>query len=323
MTEYDPNNPQHQQWQQWQQPQGQGQPQQPQQGQWQQPQQGQWQQPQGQPQQPQQQGHWQQPQQQGRSQPSQPWQPQGWQAGFGAQPAMAGAQPNYGSTYSAAQASVDDRAAFLVKTYLHLIAAVFAFVIMETGLFLLGVPEMVFPLMANQIGWMVVLGLFIGAGWLARYWARNSTSLLMQYAGLGLYVFSWTLVFMPLMYVGTMFPGAIGTAAIVTVVLFGGLTGIVFFTRKDFSFLKGILGVATLAAFGTIIAAMIFGFQLGVFFSGAMILLAGGHILYDTSNVLHHYRTDQYVGASLELFAGVALLFWYVLRLVIQMQSRR
>ena len=38
--------------------------------------------------------------------------------------------------------------------------------------------------------------------------------------------------------------------------------------------------------------------------------MAAGYILYDTSNVLHHYRTDQHVAASLALFASVALLFY-------------
>ena len=105
------------------------------------------------------------------------------------------------------------------------------------------------------------------------------------------------------------------TAAIVTLVLFGGLTGIVFLTRKDFSFLKGILGVAALGALATIACALIFGFQLGVLFSGAMVILAGGYTLYYTSNVLHHYRTDQHVAAALALFSAVALMFWYILRI--------
>jgi FtsH-binding integral membrane protein len=49
-----------------------------------------------------------------------------------------------------------------------------------------------------------------------------------------------------------------------------------------------------------------------------MIALAGGAILHDTSKVLHHYPEDKYVAASLELFASVALMFWYVLRLYLQ-----
>ena len=54
----------------------------------------------------------------------------------------------------------------------------------------------------------------------------------------------------------------------------------------------------------------------------AMIGFACGYILYDTSNILHHYRTDQHVAASLALFASVALLFWYVLRLLMALSSR-
>ena len=65
---------------------------------------------------------------------------------------------------------------------------------------------------------------------------------------------------------------------------------------------------------------VLFGFQLGTFFSVAMIALAGGSILYDTSNVMLRYPQDRHVAASLELFASVALMFWYVLRLL---SSRR
>ena len=64
-----------------------------------------------------------------------------------------------------------------------------------------------------------------------------------------------------------------------------------------------------------IFGGLIFGFQLGLFFSVAMVAFAGAAILYDTSNVLHHYPEDRYVAASLQLFTSVALLFWYVLRI--------
>ena len=66
---------------------------------------------------------------------------------------------------------------------------------------------------------------------------------------------------------------------------------------------------------------MLFGFTLGIMFSYVMVALACGYILYDTSNVMQHYRTSQHVAASLALFASVMLLFWYVLRIV--MDKRR
>jgi FtsH-binding integral membrane protein len=54
-----------------------------------------------------------------------------------------------------------------------------------------------------------------------------------------------------------------------------------------------------------------------------MILFASGAILYSTSKVMHEYETHQHVAAALELFAAVALLFWYVLRVVIALTSSR
>jgi len=38
--------------------------------------------------------------------------------------------------------------------------------------------------------------------------------------------------------------------------------------------------------------------------------------MYDTSNILHHYRTDEHVGAALELLADVVLLFYHILRVL-------
>jgi FtsH-binding integral membrane protein len=220
--------------------------------------------------------------------------------------------------FSAAQASVEDRAGFIVRTYLHLVGAIFAFVFLEAGLFLSGLAQSISQtiFMTGRMGWILVLVAFIGVSWIADRWARSDAGPAMQYAGLGLYVVAEAVIFMPLLWIaGQLDPGAIPTAGLVTLVLFGGLTGIVFLTRKDFSFLRGILGVAALGALGVIIASAIFGFSLGVLFSGAMVVLAGGYILYYTSNVLHHYRTNQHVAAALALFSAVALLFWYVLRI--------
>jgi FtsH-binding integral membrane protein len=70
------------------------------------------------------------------------------------------------------------------------------------------------------------------------------------------------------------------------------------------------------------VASIFFGFSLGLLFSVLMVAFAAGFILYDTSNVLHHYRIGQHVAASLALFASVALLFWYVLRIVMAVTDR-
>jgi hypothetical protein len=105
-----------------------------------------------------------------------------------------------------------------------------------------------------------------------------------------------------------------------TLGMFGGLTLIVFVTRKDFSWMRSILVIAGFVAMGLIVCSILFGFELGTIFSAAMIALASGYILYYTSNVMHHYRTDQHVAAALTLFAAVALLFYYILRLLMQLR---
>jgi FtsH-binding integral membrane protein len=104
--------------------------------------------------------------------------------------------------------------------------------------------------------------------------------------------------------------------------VFAGLTAVVFLTGKDFSFLRTALWLGGFIALGFGICACLFGFSLGLVFSVAMVALASGYILYDTSNVLHHYRIGQHVAAALALFASVALLFYYIVRIVLSLTSR-
>ena len=131
-----------------------------------------------------------------------------------------------------------------------------------------------------------------------------------------LYVVAEVVIFAPLLFfANTHYEGVIQDAAIFTMILFAGLTAVVFLTGKNFSFLGGILGVGMIAAIGFLVMSMLFGFHLPMLFTCLMILLACGYILYETSNVLHTYNTKQHVAASLALFAAVALLFWYLLQL--------
>jgi FtsH-binding integral membrane protein len=123
-------------------------------------------------------------------------------------------------------------------------------------------------------------------------------------------------IFLPILSIaGRMDPTLPLQAGIVTLAAFAGLTAAVFLSGKDFSFLGPVLWVAALLSLGLVIAAVIGGFSLGLGFAVAMVALACGFIVYDTSNIIHHYGTDQHVSAALELFASVALLFYYVLRI--------
>lgn len=217
----------------------------------------------------------------------------------------------------AAQAAAEERSQFIAKTYLHLAGAIGAFLALEAVLLNLpGIESLVGLMVGSQYGWLIVLGLFMAVSWIANSWAQSAVSQTMQYLGLGLYVAAEAIIFVPLLFIaGRLDPGIIPTAGLTTLALFGVLTAIVFVTRKDFSFLRGILLFGGFAALGLIVVAILVGFTLGPVFTYAMIALACGYILYDTSNVLHHYRIGQHVAASLALFAAVALLFWYILRL--------
>jgi len=114
----------------------------------------------------------------------------------------------------------------------------------------------------------------------------------------------------------------IGIAAVLTAVSFSILTAIVFLSGADFSFLRTALIWGAFVAMGVIVCSAIFAFNLGIIFIGAMLLLAGGYILYDTSTILTHYRIGQHVAASLALFASVALMFWYMVQLVMSVSRR-
>ena len=346
-----------QQWgqqdQQWQQPQQQWD--QGQQQQWQQGQQQQWDQGQQQQwQQPQQQAAYAQGGQQGWDQGGgQQWQQP--QQGYGAGGYPGGQQPAYGAAayqgaYSetfgdtsdsapgaVATLGVNERVVFLRKTYAHLFGAIVLFTVLEflflwskSPLFeLVTIPIIDVLTSTSAYTWLIFLGAFVAVGWVAERWAQGDSSKAMQYAGLGLYTLAESIIFIPLLFMAQYYqakldPGfnIIGISAVITLALFAGLTATVFITKKDFSFMRGILTVGAMAAMGIIVASIIFGFTLGIVFSGAMLLLAGGYVLYYTSGVLHHYRPNQYVAASLALFSAVALMFWYVVRIVMELANR-
>jgi FtsH-binding integral membrane protein len=226
---------------------------------------------------------------------------------------------------SAAEAMPYERAAFIRRTYAHLAGAILAFAALEAVLLQFITPKEVFGVLnQSPYSWLMVLGLFLVAGWVAQWWASSETSRPLQYAGLALYVVLEALIFLPILSIAVAYfdPMVIPTAGIMTLAVAGGLTLSVFITKKDYSFLGPILCVSSLIALGVIVAGVLLGFTLGVFFAFAMVALMSGYILYYTSNVLHHYRTDQHVAAALALFAAIATLFWWILRIVMAFSSR-
>lgn len=221
------------------------------------------------------------------------------------------------------QATEVHRAEFIRRTYTHMALAVLAFIILESILLKWSGAKNLVITMVSGYNWLIVLGIFMGISWVADKWARSSTSKELQYAGLGLYIVAEAIIFLPLLYIAKNFAGenVIGSAGFVTMGLFAGLTFVVFSTKKDFSFMRNILGIGGFVALGFIVSSIVFGFSLGVLFSVIMVGFAAGAILYSTSNIIHHYRTDQYVAAALSLFASVMLLFWYVLQIFLSLDD--
>ena len=226
---------------------------------------------------------------------------------------------------SVAQAKPSDRAQFIKNTYLHLAGAVAAFIVVEFILFATGIAGALTSFISgNRFGWLMIIGGFSLLGWLSRGLVAQADNVNKQYAGLGAYIVGEALIFAPILYIATNYtqdPYLIPMAAILTLAMFAGITTVAFTSGKDFSFLGGFLRIGGFIALGLIVCSVLFGFTLGLIFSALMIVFASVAILYTTSNIIRHYATHQYVAASLELFASVALLFYYVL--ITLMRSRR
>jgi len=223
------------------------------------------------------------------------------------------------------RAPANERVAFIQRTYGHLAGAILAFIALETVLLNTpGIDQVIMPMLGGRSSWAIVLIAFMAVGWLAQTWATSSTSRGLQYAGLGLYVIAEAFIFLPLLYIARHFTDAnvIPAAGIITLAVFGGLTLATFITGRDFSFLRTGLTIFGCLAIGVVFGSLFLGFSLGTFFAYAMVALMCGYILYYTSNIMYHYRTDQHVAAALALFACVATLFWYILQ-ILMMTSRR
>ncbi len=244
---------------------------------------------------------------------------------------------------------VSDRVTFLRKTYAHLGIALLAFAALCGGL-LKFAPAVSWKFATmfggSMFGMLGMMLLMMGALFVANWMVQHNTSRGVQYGGLALGIGAYAFMFQPLFWIlmlkfshysadqaamiraGHMLPVMNGAAVeiltqavVITLAIFVGLTLTVFISKKDFSFMRGILAVGSMAALGIIIAAIIFGFSLGGLFAGFMIFLMAGYILYQTSSVMRDFPPTMYVAAAMMLFSTVVTLFWYVLRLLMSLRS--
>jgi FtsH-binding integral membrane protein len=216
------------------------------------------------------------------------------------------------------EVSNDEKIAFYKKTYAHVAYGILAFVLVEY--LFLSTPAIVKIALSLTGGkmWLLMLGGFMVVTMFAERMANNATDINKQYLGYFLYILAEAFIFVPILYIAmSMTDGGnlIKQAAVLTLALFTGLSGVVFFTKTDFSFLKNVIIIGGFLAIGLIIAGLLFGFDLGLWFSVGMVFLAAASILYQTSKLTQNYHQNQYVAAALSLFASLMLLFWYILRI--------
>lgn len=215
----------------------------------------------------------------------------------------------------AAQMGAAAQRAFMARVYGHLLLAIAAFVGLEYVIFASGLAEAFLGLVVRT-NWLLILGGFMVASWMTRR-ATMSSSRGVQYAGLFGLVAAYAIIFTPMLaFAAAESPGTIGLAAVVTIVGFVALSGIAITTAVDFSFLRSLLVWGGFLALG-MIALGVFGLvELGTWFSVAMIGLAGGAVLYDTQKIYRQLPANREVGAAAALFGSIAMIFYYVLRLL-------
>ena len=220
----------------------------------------------------------------------------------------------------------DTRGDFIIRVYQHLLGAIAAFVAIEALLFATGIAEMIFNFVAASggIGWLAILGAFMVGQMIVGNAAADILNPSKQYSALFGMALLEALLFAPFLYYTFSYDGGgttVAAAALITAFGFAGLSIIAFVTRKDLSFLRPMIMFGGFGAIGLILAATFFGLSLGIWFSVAMIALAGASILYQTQSVIRTYPQQAHVAASLALFSSVMMLFWYVLRLVSQLRN--
>lgn len=225
----------------------------------------------------------------------------------------------------AMSAPVEDRAAFIMRVYQHVLGAIVAFGLIEVLLFNTGVAKVMYDFFLASSGrWMLLIGAYMVGMWFVSNAASDHHPPARQYAALLGSSAVYALMFAPFLYSVYTVQDAgstIAAAAVVTAIGAGLLTAIAFVTRKDLSFLRRYVMWGMAAALLLIVGSWLFGWNLGVWFSVGMIVLMGAAILYQTQDIVKRYPTTAYVAAAVTLFGSLMTMFWYVLRLMMQLFS--
>lgn len=113
----------------------------------------------------------------------------------------------------------------------------------------------------------------------------------------------------------------VARAALMTVVVFGGLTIYTLTTRADFSWMGAALWIGFAILFGIGLLGLFFGWDtLGFGMSLAWVVLMAGFTVYDTNSIMHRYPTSMAPAAAATLFLDFVIMFK---RMLLLLASRR
>ncbi|MDQ1591059.1 MAG: modulator of FtsH protease [Pyrinomonadaceae bacterium] len=235
-----------------------------------------------------------------------PQQPQAW-------PPQQSADGSWGSlqAQTAAQATVAERMGFIRKVYALFFAATL-FAIGGVALGLSFEPLLVFAFEHRLIMFLMMIGAVMGATAVRHVPVVNVLALFAFTTFTGL-------VISPLMYlVGRSNPASIWQAGVLTVGIFGGLTAYVFISKRDFSFLRGMLwtGLIVMILGGLLNVFIVGSSALGFGLAAATLLLFAGFVLYDTSNIMRRYPTNEYIAGALDLYLDAFNIFLALIRIL-------
>ena len=213
-----------------------------------------------------------------------------------------------------AQGSVEARMEFIRKTYSLFLAGILMALV--AGTICLQVPavgNLAVTILSQPIIAIVLLfGLSMGAQAVSRIEGLNYAALFGFTAFIGF-------LFAPILAMYEVrAPGIVAQAAGLTAITFSALTAYAFITKKDFSFLGGMLFVGMILLIGGGLANVFFFKSSGASYYMAWVTLFifAGYVLYDTSQIIHRYDAKGYVSAALSLFLDFFNMFMAILRIL-------
>src|SRR5215213_8443518 len=210
-----------------------------------------------------------------------------------------------------AEASVGERLAFIRKVYsLFFVATLFAI-----GGVVLGFAFPPLMIAISEHYWITLL-LMIG-GVIGAQAVRHTPGLNLA-AFFGFTTFTGIVISPFLFIVSRTNPASILQAGVLTVGIFGGLTAYVFISKRDFSFLRGMLfvGLIVIVLAGILNMLMVGSSGLGFALAAAALLLFSGFVLYDTSNIMRRYPTNEYIAGAMDLYLDAFNIFLAILRIL-------